>query len=239
LLAGLLALLAPLVQSPAAADEASIRRNLAARLPELQKIDEVRPSAMPGLWEVRLGTEVIYSDADGSFVLEGALIDTRRQVDLTEARETALKAFDYATLPLRDTVTWSRGTGARHIVVFADPNCAYCRKFERLLSDVPNVTVHTFVIPILGEDSVAKAHAIWCAPAAQRGQVWRRWMVDGVVPPATAACDTAALERNLELQRRHGVVGTPSLVFRDGERVAGVMTIAALESKFASLSQRR
>jgi len=240
---GLVALAAALVCSLAGpwacADEAAIRRNLPARMPSLAHIDGVRPSAMPGLWEVRIGTEILYSDADGSFVLEGALIDTRRQVDLTEERETALKAFDYDALPMRDAVTWSRGSGARHLVVFADPNCAYCRKFEKLLNDVPNVTVHTFLIPILGEDSVTKAHAIWCAPPSQRGQIWRHWMVDGVAPPAAPDCDTAALDRNLSLQQRHGIVGTPSLVFRDGERVSGVMSLTALESKFASLSQRR
>jgi len=238
-LACLLALLAAFAAPLTAADEAAIRRHLPTRIPDLPKIDEVRPSAMPGLWEVRLGTEVIYSDSEGGFVLEGALIDTRRQVDLTEERETALKAFDYDELPLRDAVTWTRGTGARHLVVFADPNCAYCRKFEKLLSDVPNVSVHTFLIPILGDDSVTRANAIWCAPAAKRGEIWRRWMVDGVAPPAAAACDASALDRNLALQKRHGVVGTPSLVFRDGERFSGVMTMTALESKFASLSNRR
>ena len=221
------------------ADEAAIRRNLSARVPDLPKIDEVRPSAMPGLWEVRLGTEIIYSDADGSFVVEGALIDTRRQVDLTEERETGLKAFDFDNLPMRDAVTWSRGNGSRRLVVFADPNCTFCRKFELLLSDVPNLTVHTFLIPILGDDSTAKAKAIWCAPASKRGAIWRRWMVDGVAPPAAPACDTSALDRNLVLQQRHGIVGTPSLVFRDGERVSGVMTSIALERKFASLTSLR
>lgn len=221
------------------ADEAAIRRNLSARVPDLPRIDDVRPSAMPGLWEVRVGTEIIYSDADGSFLIEGALIDTRRQVDLTQERETALKAFDYDKLPLRDAVTWSRGNGSRQLVVFADPNCSYCRKFETLLGDVPNVTVHTFLIPILGDDSAAKARAIWCAPVAKRGVIWRRWMVDAIAPPAAPACDTSALDRNLALQQRHGIVGTPSLVFRDGERVSGVMTSMALEKKFASLTSLR
>ena len=234
-----MAFVALLAASSAGADEAAIRRNLSTRIPDLPKIDGVRPSAMPGLWEVRLGTEIIYSDAAGRFIIEGALIDTRRQVDLTEERETALKAFDYDTLPMRDAVTWSRGNGSRQLVVFADPNCAYCRKFETLLGDVPNVTVHTFLIPILGDDSVATARAIWCAPAGQRGAVWRRWMIEGVKPPAAPACDTSALERNLALQQRHGIVGTPSLVFRDGERISGVVTPMALEKKFASLTSLR
>jgi thiol:disulfide interchange protein DsbC len=218
------------------ADEAAIRRNLPARLPDLPRIDEIVRSPIAGLWEVRLGSEVIYSDAEGAFIIEGELLDTRRALNLTERRETALKAFDFAKLPLGDAVTWKRGKGTRKLVVFADPNCGYCRELEKRLGDVADITVHTFLIPILGDDSVAKARAIWCARDRDRGPVWRRWMVDGVAPPAAAACDLGALDRNLALQRRHGVVGTPSLVFADGERVAGVLTPAALEQKFAALA---
>jgi thiol:disulfide interchange protein DsbC len=213
------------------ADEAAIRRNLPARLPDLPHIDEVRPAPVPGLFEVRLGNEVIYSDAEGAFVLEGDLIDTLRQVNVTDEREAALKHIDVAALPLADAVVWKRGSGARRLVVFADPNCGYCRKLERVLSDVRDITVFTFVIPILGDESVARARDIWCA--ADRGATWRRWMVDGVAPPA-ATCDTAALTRNLAMQRRYGVVGTPSLVFADGERVAGVLDAAGLEKKLAA-----
>jgi thiol:disulfide interchange protein DsbC len=221
---------------PIRADEAAIRRNLPARLPELPPIDEVRPSPVPGLWEVRLGHEVVYSDADGAFLLEGDLIDTRRQLNLTEHREADLKRIDVARLPLADAVVWKRGSGARRLVVFADPNCSYCRRLERELSDVPDIAVYTFVIPILGEDSVRLSRAIWCAK--DRGVAWRRWMLEGVSPPDTASCDTRALTRNLALQARHGVAGTPSLVFDDGERVAGVLAAAELDRKLASLKVR-
>jgi len=215
----------------ARADEAAIRRNLPARLPDLPHIDDVRPAPVPGLFEVRVGTEVIYSDSEGAFVFEGDLIDTARQVNLTDERETALKHIDVTKLPFADAVVWKRGSGARRLVVFADPNCGYCRKLERALNDVPDITVFTFVIPILGDDSAVKARDIWCA--ADRGATWRRWMVDGVAPPE-ALCDTAALTRNLAMQRRYGVVGTPSLVFADGERVVGVLDAAGLEKKLAT-----
>jgi thiol:disulfide interchange protein DsbC len=228
-----LALAAALIAS---ADEAAIRRNLPLRLPDLPAIDEVRRAPVPGLWEIRLGSEVIYSDGEGSFVFEGDLIDTRAKVNLTERREDALKTIVFAKLPLADAVVWRRGTGARRLVVFADPNCGYCQRLEQALSGVPDITVYTFVIPILGEDSVEKARSIWCS--AQRGSTWRRWMVDKVAPPKGATCDTGALTRNLALQKRHGVVGTPALVFEDGERVDGVLDAAALQRKLAGKRAR-
>jgi thiol:disulfide interchange protein DsbC len=233
-LQALLLLLVAMAGGSVHADEAAIRRNLPVRLPQLPAIDEVRRSPMKGLWEVRLGTEIVYTDDQAQFVIEGDLLDTQRQINLTQQREAVIKAIDVHRLPLQDSVTWRRGTGARMLVVFADPNCGYCRQLERQLSDATDITVYTFMIPILGEDSIAKAQAIWCA--ADRGRTWRSWMVDGIAPPAAASCDTAALDRNLALQRRHGVIGTPSLVFADGERVSGVLPLDALEKKFASLA---
>ena len=217
---------------------ATIRNALATRLPNLPHIDEITRSPVPGLWEVRLGSQVIYSDAQGSFVIEGDIIDTARHANLTQARVDKLTAIEFGKLPLQDAVVWKQGTGARKLVVFADPNCGYCKKLERDLNNVPNVTVFTFMIPILGGDSPQKARDIWCSKDS--GHVWRNWMIDGTQPPAaTGKCDTAALSRNVALGQKHGVTGTPSLVFEDSERVPGILSAQELEKKFTMLARRK
>jgi len=129
------------------AQEAVIRKNIAERLPEFPKIDEVTKTPIPGIYELRLGTEVVYSDEQGNHLIEGSLIDTRSRANLTEARQNKLSAIDFASLPLKDAMVWKQGTGARRIAVFADPNCGYCKKFERELQQVKDVTVYTFLIP--------------------------------------------------------------------------------------------
>jgi thiol:disulfide interchange protein DsbC len=221
-----------------AAIEATIRATLAKRLPNLPHIDEITKSPMPGLWELRLGSQVIYSDAQGSFVIEGDIIDTARHANLTQDRIAKLTAVDFAKLPLKDAVVWKQGTGARKLVVFADPNCGYCKKLERDLNDVRDVTVFTFLIPILGGDSPQKARDIWCAKDS--GKAWRNWMVDGTAPPAAGAkCDTAALSRNVALGQKHAVTGTPSLVFENSDRVPGILSAQELEKKFATLARHK
>ena len=70
----------------AVASEAAIRKNLSERLPNLPKIDEVSKTPMNGLFEIRMGNEVMYSDADGSFLIQGALIDVKQKRNLTEER---------------------------------------------------------------------------------------------------------------------------------------------------------
>jgi thiol:disulfide interchange protein DsbC len=225
-----------------AADDAEIaatlRSTLAKRLPNLPPIDEVSRSPVPGLWELRLGSQIIYSDAQGSFVIEGEILETSTHVNLTRERVEKLTAFDFSKLPLKDAVVWKQGTGARKLVVFADPNCGYCKKLERELTGISNLTVFTFLVPILGGDSPQRARDIWCAKDS--GKAWRNWMIDGTPPAAaTPKCDTAALERNVVLVEKHGVTGTPSLVFENSERVPGILSNEELEKKFALLARRK
>ena len=219
------------------ADEAAIRKNLPERLPSFPKIDEVTKTPIPGLWEVRVGTEVLYTDESGAYLIEGQIIDTRSQTNLTEERIGKLTAIDFATLPLKDAIVWKQGTGSRKLVVFADPNCGYCKRFERDLNNVKDVTVYTFLYPVLGPDSIEKSRAIWCSK--EQTKVWRSWMIEGTtIPRAMGQCDTSALERNTALGRKHKINGTPALVFENGRRVPGAMTADQVEKLLVAAREK-
>ncbi len=227
------ALLLPLA---AHADEAAIRKALAERMPGLPAIDEVSRTPMAGLWEVRMGAEVIYTDESGSFVIEGEVYETRTRTNLTKQRLDKLSAIDFASLPLKDAMVQKQGTGARRLVVFADPNCGYCKRLERDLLTLKDVTIYTFLYPVLGPDSLAKSRDIWCAKDAQKA--WRAWMIDGTTPPKTlGGCDTGAIDRNSAMGRKYRVQGTPAVVFEDGSRAPGAIPAAQIEQRLAALKK--
>jgi thiol:disulfide interchange protein DsbC len=226
-----LAALAIFSPEPAQAQEATIRKNLGERVPGLQKIDEVSRTPMNGLWEVRVGNEILYTDAEGNFLIQGSLIDARVKKNLTEERVEKLSAIDFDQLPVKDAFTIVRGNGKRKIAVFEDPNCGYCKRFERDLQKVDNVTVHMFLYPILGGDSPDKSRNIWCAK--DKAKAWQDQMVrDQAAPSAT--CDTGAIARNLEFGKKHKITGTPTLIFTDGSRVPGAIGSADIEKLLAS-----
>ena len=229
----LLALAAGLSAGAAQADEAAIRKNLPERLPNFPKIDEVSKTPMAGLYEVRLGTDIVYTDETGQFLIQGALIDTKTRADLTQARIDKLTAIDFANLPLKDAVLVKQGSGARKLVVFADPNCGYCKRLEKDLLALKDVSIYTFLYPILGPDSSVKSRDIWCAK--DPGKAWRSWMVDGQAAGKSAAgCDVTALDRNTEMGRKYKVQGTPALVFEDGSRAPGAIPAAQIETRMAA-----
>ncbi len=209
--------------------EAAIRKNLAERVPQLQPIDEVSKTPIDGLFEVRVnGSDIFYTDAQGNYLIQGNLIDTKQRRNLTEERLDKLTAIKFDSLPFKDAFTIVRGTGKRKLAVFEDPNCGYCKRFEKDLQKVNNVTIYMFLYPILGADSVDKSKHIWCAK--DKAKSWQDWMVRDVLPSA-ASCDTATLTRNVELGRKHKITGTPTLVFADGSRVPGAVGADQVEKR--------
>lgn len=209
--------------------ESTIRKTLAERFPEFSKIDEVGRTPMPGLFEVRVGNTLYYTDAQANFLIQGQLWDTQRKRNLTDERLDKLLALDFNTLPVADAITIVKGNGKRRLAVFQDPNCSYCKRFERDIQSLDNVTIHMFLFPILGVDSLDKSRGIWCS--GDRAKTWADWMVRDVQPPRGGTCDSTALNRNRDFGRKFRITGTPTLVFGDGSRVPGAMTLAEVERK--------
>ena len=221
----------------AQANEDTIRKNLATVLPKEIKIDEVRPSPVAGLWEVRIGSEIRYTDASGQYLVEGEILDLKNKRNLTQERVNKLSAVDFSSLPLKDAIVWKKGDGKRRIAVFADPNCGYCKRFEKSLQEANNLTVYTFVIPILGGDSPEKARAAWCAK--DNTIAWRNWMLDGAaLPKPEGKCDASAIDRNLALSQKIRVNGTPAILFEDGSRAPGAIPADQLEQRLQAIEKK-
>jgi thiol:disulfide interchange protein DsbC len=209
--------------------EATIRKNLGERLPQLPKIDEISKTSMPGLFEVRVnGAEIYYTDAEANYLIQGNLIDTKQKRNLTEERIDKLTAIAFDSLPIKDAFTIVRGNGKRKLAVFEDPNCGYCKRFEKDLQKINNVTIHMFLYPILSADSGEKSKNIWCAK--DKAKTWQDWMVRDIAPPA-ATCDSAAIARNVEMGHKFKITGTPTLIFADGSRVPGAVGADQVEKR--------
>jgi thiol:disulfide interchange protein DsbC len=208
-----------------------LRVTLQARLGAGATVKGVAPSPIPGLYEVNLGSQMMYSDATGNYVLTGDLIDTRSRTNVSEQRLAELNKIKFADLPLGDAVKVVKGDGSRKIAVFSDPNCPYCKRLESTLKQIDNVTVYTFLYPVLSADSNVKSKAVWCS--ADRGRAWEDWMVREKAP-AGAGCDTAAIDKNLALGQKLGVIGTPTIFLIDGRRLPGAVPADQLEKELAT-----
>ncbi len=215
-------------------EKKAIRNNFEKRFPGI-KVTAVRITPMHGIYEIQVGLDLLYTDADVNYVLQGSLIDAHERRDLTAERLEIIQRVAFDSLPLENSIRQVKGDGSRVFAVFEDPNCGYCKQLHKTLESVDNVTVYSFLFPILTPDSHTKSRDIWCAK--NPAKAWKDWMVNGVVP-AKAESETP-LETNLALGRKLNVQGTPALFFADGSRVNGALPLAALEKKLAEQSPKK
>jgi thiol:disulfide interchange protein DsbC len=205
------------------ADEAKIRSVVEAKLGGL-RIEGIEPAAVAGLYEVRYvsrdGPQVVYTDADADHIFVGTLYDARSDRNLTEERLRKLMAIDFSTLPLDMAVKVQRGNGRRVLAMFSDPHCPYCRRFEKVLAQIDDITVYYFMYPVIHPELIDHSRAVWCAP--DRAKAWLALAAreTAQLPKGGANCDTP-IEHILALGRKLHVNATPTLFLSTGERVSG------------------
>jgi thiol:disulfide interchange protein DsbC len=209
----------------------ALKADLKKKIPEAP-VESVRKTPYNGLWEVVAGGEIFYTDEKASFLSLGPIVDLNTHENVTEARLRQVNAINFNALPFDAAIKIVRGNGARKIALFEDPNCGYCKRFERDLQGVTDITVYVFLYPILAPDSVDKSKAIWCSP--DRGKAWIDAMVHDKLPPVEGRCQ-APLDKNLAFGRDKRINGTPTLVFENGERLPGAISVADLEKRFAEV----
>ncbi|VCU70980.1 putative thiol:disulfide interchange protein DsbC precursor [Pigmentiphaga humi] len=184
-----------------------------------------------GLYEIRIGGELVYTDENVSYVFDGSLIDAATKKNITRERKEQLLAVKFDELPLKLAIKQVRGNGKRRIALFEDPNCGYCKQLRRTMQGIDNVTIYTFLYPILSPDSTTKSQAVWCA--SDRGKAWDDWMLNGKAPKS-ANCD-APIQEVLALGKKLQVTGTPTIIFGDNTRVGGAIPAESLKQRLEAM----
>ena len=230
----ILAVMMLMLAGSASADEASLRKVIEAAYPRMT-VDSITKTLYAGLYEVYMGGQIVYTDEKFSFLIaEGHLVDSKTKKDVTTERLADLSKIDFSSLPLEQAIKLVKGNGSRKMAVFSDPDCPFCKRLEQNeLSNINDVTIYTFLMPLeqLHPDAANKAKAIWCAP--DRVKAWQDWVLNGQLPRKTTSCD-APIEKVGALARKLGVTSTPTIFFADGKRMLGAYPAAEIEKALAT-----
>lgn len=216
--------------------EVTIRKAVEERLGAAAKVESVTATPYAGLYEVRIGNEIIYTDKNAEYLFIGNVFNARTSQNLTKARTDEINRIKFTELPFGLALKTVKGKGERVIAIFEDPNCGYCKRFRQTtLKQADNITVYTFMYNILSPDSFVKSANVWCSP--DRNKTWDDWMINGKVPPAAGKkCDNPN-DKVVELGQKLRIEGTPAIFFADGSRVSGMIDLKTLEAKFASIKK--
>ena len=227
----------PTARAPALAPEAArLKKTLEDKFPGAE-VRGIAKTAYFGLYEVLLDDRIVYTDTRGKYLLVGAIYDSDSKTNLTEERQRELNRVAVADLPLDKAIVKVKGSGARKLVVFSDPDCPFCAQLEKTLKAVDNTTVYTFLFPIdqLHPDAARKARMIWCAP--DRVKAWDAHYDSATLPDNAGDCDNP-VAMTQALGARLKINATPTLIFADGSMVPGALPPERLEAEFAKVAAR-
>jgi len=190
------------------------------------KIDDVRKTPIPGIYEVRVGKNLFYSNASGDyFFMQASLIDVTHKKNLTAIRKQELNHVEWSQLPLDKAVVSGDPNGILKLAIFTDPECPYCRQMEGELSKLKGVKIYNFLYPLPFHKNAKKwASAIWCAKDQHK------MMVDIMLnkkDPDAGKCD-APIDEVIALGNKLGVNATPTLISGDGRMNSGGKETGAL-----------
>lgn len=215
-----------------AQQEQQLKAEIQKKLGANAKVKSVSPAPVSGLYEVLVGNDIFYTDASGKYLIQGEIIELASGKNITEQRQMDLNRIKWGDLTPANAIKNVRGNGSRQLAVFSDPNCGYCKRLEKSLQQLDNVTIYTYLIPILSPDSAQKSKQIWCSSDPYKAYI--DWMVNGVAPSGKGEC-TTPLDKNMAFAKTYGITGTPTLFFTDGSRFPGAVQITDIEKKFSSL----
>ena len=215
------------------ASEDVVRKGFKTRFPDM-KIEAVTKTPFPGIYEVVFDGQVVYTDEKLGWLMTGNLFDLRTPQERNLTRE---RRDQIATVALAkaqgNAIKRVRGNGRRVIYTFEDPNCGYCRDLQRELNKINDVTVYTFLLPILSADSNEKSRAVWCSK--DRAKAWDELMSRTAQPAAAPRACTTPIEENQALAQRFGVRGTPAVYLANGQQIGGYVPADKIEQALSAL----
>lgn len=210
------------------ADVNTVQQNLKKNYPDIA-VSSVTPTPVKGIYEVLTQGQIVYTSDDAQYFLVGNLVDPKNQRNLTAERMQQANKINVADLPLNQAIKHVKGNGKRVLYVFSDPDCPYCKRLEKELSQIDNVTIYTFLYPLksLHPNAEKIAAQIWCSKNPY--QAWQDYLIRDQAPTASAQCATP-IHKNLALGEKLNISGTPTMFLKNGERLAGAMDAASLNT---------
>ena len=193
----------------------TLKINLSRYYPNIQ-VSNIKATEMLGLYSASLDNQIIYLDENAQYMLVGSMVRLKDQKNLTKDLMLQQNSVDWKQLPFKDAIKTVKGTGKRQLFIFSDPNCPYCKRLEVELDKLNDVTIYTLIYPLKSQ-SITVSKQVWCDP--NQAYAWKNLLQKNVQPKEKTCANP--IERNLELGKKLGIEGTPTLIFGNGLKIVG------------------
>lgn len=219
---------------PAAADKAidNIRDMLSKRFPNVV-IHSVERTTMPGLIQVVAGSQVVYFDEAGKYMLDGSLVELDSRRNLTEEALGQVRLNAIGKLPESEMLVYQPKQVDHTVTVFTDIDCPYCRKLHNEMDEymANNIKVRYVFLPFKGPHSYKTSVSVWCSD--DRNTALDIAKAGGEIEEESCPHPIAKHE---EIARELGIRGTPAIMMEDGTLLPGYVPVKKLVTSLKSIA---
>ncbi len=203
---------------------ATLKKALSRRLPSLV-VDNVSTTPIAGLYQVIVGSQVVYMDANAKYMIDGDMVNLKTRKNYSEKAKAAMRLKAIAGLGEQNMLIYRPKKVDHIITVVTDVDCPYCR---RLHSEMPeymknNIEVRYIFMPLKGESDRKKTESVWCAE--DRHAAMNKVKAGGSIAEKTCV---NPLNKQMQVANQLGVRGTPSIILEDGEMLPGYVPVNKL-----------
>ena len=212
-------------------------RSAVSRMLPNQIIDSMRLAENNNFVEVSIPPKIFYVSTDGKYIFTGDLIATKTKKNYSESRRRKQRQELVESVGEDNMIIFAPEKPKYSVTVITDLDCAYCRKFHSQIADYNKLGIEvryiTFPRTGKGSDSYKKTVSVWCAE--DKHAALTRAKQGKVIENKT--CDNNPVDMHIEVARKLGVQGTPTIILEDGDILPGYAPPARLVQILAQKQQ--
>lgn len=198
-----------------------LKQALAKSMPNVQPT-KISATAIEGLYQVIVGSQVVYMSVDARYMIEGDLFDLVTKQNISEDAKSVIRLAAIDELGADNMLVYRPEKVKNTITVVTDIDCPYCR---RLHNEVPDylkndIEVRYIFMPLKGASDMKKTVSVWCSDDQQMALDIAK--SGGDVEEKTCA---NPIRDHLKLARDLGVRGTPAIIMEDGQMLPGYVPV--------------
>ena len=205
--------------STVATDTKQVRAELAKMMPAASSA-VITETPAENVFQVEVQGSFYYAYVDGDHILFGDLLNTKDKVNLGQEQKAKRISDTIASVSTEKMIVYGPKDAKRHITVFTDIDCGYCRKLHQEVPQLneAGIQVRYLAFPRagVGSNSHKKYVSVWCNADQQSALTDAK---AGKNVPA-ASCENPVAE-TYQLGQDVGVEGTPTIIFDDGSMTPG------------------
>lgn len=198
----------------------------------------IAESPLPGILQVRLGSDIVYMTDDGRYLLQGRVLDLDTRQDITDQAKSAIRQELIDGIDYDKLISYGAEDSEFEIIVFTDVDCGYCRRLHQQVEEYNDAGIRisyaAFPRAGIGSETFRKMTSVWCSDDQQAAMD----LAKGGGTPEPEECDAPVAEQ-YQLGQSVGVTGTPALVTPGGDLIPGYVPPNDLRVRLEQLAAQK